>query len=78
MQQSYGKSHCHIATMALQGLRAVSEAPTTYPFFVGCSCAALQVYLAAGADGGYKKSGGEYFDNMSPGRFSQQKLLVMQ
>ncbi|CAE7356810.1 engB [Symbiodinium pilosum] len=26
-----------------------------------------QVYLAAGADGGYKKSGGEYFDNMSPG-----------
>jgi len=26
-----------------------------------------QVYLAAGADGGYDKSGGEYFDNMAPG-----------
>jgi len=26
-----------------------------------------QVYLAAGGDGGYKKSGGEYFDNMAPG-----------
>jgi len=26
-----------------------------------------QVYLAAGADGGYGKSGGEYFDNMAPG-----------
>merc|ERR1712048_614313 len=27
-----------------------------------------QVYLAAGADGGYDKSGGEYFDNMAPGQ----------
>lgn len=26
-----------------------------------------QVYLAAGGDGGYNKSGGEYFDNMAPG-----------
>eukprot|EP00435_Cladocopium_sp_Y103_P034518 s900_g8.t3 len=26
-----------------------------------------QVYLAAGGDGGYQKSGGEYFDNMAPG-----------
>lgn len=26
-----------------------------------------QIYLAAGADGGFDKSGGEYFDNMKPG-----------
>mmetsp|Transcript_59496 Transcript_59496/g.179831 ORF Transcript_59496/g.179831 Transcript_59496/m.179831 type:complete len:364 (-) Transcript_59496:128-1219(-) len=26
-----------------------------------------QVYLAAGLDGGYERSGGEYFDNMAPG-----------
>eukprot|EP00913_Durusdinium_trenchii_P029700 g27837.t1 len=26
-----------------------------------------QVYLAAGGDGGYGSSGGQYFDNMAPG-----------
>lgn len=29
--------------------------------------ASTQVYLAAGADGGYESSGGAYFDNMAPG-----------
>merc|ERR1712151_695581 len=42
----------------LNSLRSV-----TRPIDLGAN---TQVYLAAGADGGYDKSGGLYFDNMAP------------
>ncbi|OLP83516.1 Pyruvate, phosphate dikinase, partial [Symbiodinium microadriaticum] len=35
-----------------------------------------QIFLAAGADGGYSKSGGEYFDNMAPGACAPCSLVV--
>ncbi|CAE7509236.1 engB [Symbiodinium natans] len=51
-------------------LRKDSPAADAFFSFVTRSVklgANTQVFLAAGGDGGYNKSGGEYFDNMAPG-----------